>query len=422
MLARATIVLTAFMILAMPAGPTKAQEVDRIAAVVNDDIISIRDLDLRLKLAITVSGLPDTIENRRRVVPQVLRKMVDEHLQNQEAERLKLAVTSEELSRSIANLERQNHMPPGSLLPALTKAGVDPDAIKDQLKADIIWVKLIMRTLRPNIKVGEEEITDHLDALKQQMGQPEYLLSEIFLPVDDLKQEQEAKRLGERLLEQLRAGAPFSALARQFSRSNTASNGGLLGWVTASALDDEVRDAVVHLQKGQFSTLIRNTAGYVILSLSDTRAVGDIGVEGAKFSMAQVEFPLPPEGGPPLAQLAAKAAEITGRMTSCAEIEDLGRKLHSPQSGRRDNLQLSMLAEPLRPELMALPVGKPSAPVRMGNSLMVMMICSREQVKGKATLPSRDAVRQSLEDQRLDLMARRYLRDLRRAAFIDFRL
>lgn len=422
MLARAAIVLTALLALAAPARPASAQEVDRIAAVVNDEIISIRDLDARLKLAITVSGLPDNIENRRRIVPQVLRKMVDEHLEFQEAGTLKIGVTPEEVARSIANLERQNHMAPGSLLPSLTKAGVDPDAVKDQIKGDIVWVKVVMRKLRPNIKIGEDEITDQLEAMKQNFGQPEYMLAEIFLPVENLKQDEEAKRLGERLLEQLRAGAPFQALARQFSQSNTAANGGVLGWVTPTSLDDDVRDAVQHLQKGQVSSLVRTTNGYVILAMIDQRKIGELRAEDAKFSVAQVVFPLPPEGGPPLGALSAKATELTANLNSCQQIEELGHKLNSPQSGRRDDLTLGQVPEQLRSILAPLPVGKSSQPVHMGNALVVMMVCSRENVKGQATLPTRDAIRQSLEDQRLDLMSRRYLRDLRRAAFIDFRL
>ena len=130
MLARAAIVLTALLISYAPLRHAAAQDVDRIAAVVNDEIISIRDLDARLKLVVTVSGMPDNIENRRRALPQVLRKMVDERLQSQEASRLKVAIGNEEVLRGVANIENQNHMPPGSLLPSLAKAGVDPDAAR----------------------------------------------------------------------------------------------------------------------------------------------------------------------------------------------------------------------------------------------------------------------------------------------------
>lgn len=421
MLARAAIVLSALIVACVPFRPAVAQDVDRIAAVVNDEIISIRDLDARLKLAITVSGLPDNIENRRRAVPQVLRKMVDERVQSQEAARMRVTAGADEVARSLANVENQNRMPPGSLLPSLVKAGVDPDAVKDQIKADIIWVKLIMRTLQPTIRVGEDEITERIEAMRQQFGQPEFMLAEIFLPVDSPRQEEEAKRLGERLIEQLRAGAPFQALARQFSQSGTANNGGVLGWLSAPALEDEIRETVLRLDKGQISGLIRTGAGYAILALADKRVTGETNVSDPKVSLAQVYFPVPP-GAPPISQLTAKAAELTANLRSCDEMDTLGRKLNSEQSVRREGLTLSVLPQNIRNAVSSLPLHKASAPINTGNALLVVMVCSRDENITKGGLPSREAMHRAIEEERLELLAKRYLRDLRRAAFIDFRL
>jgi len=421
MLVRAAIIMTALLISCAPLRHAAAQDVDRIAAVVNDEIISIRDLDARLKLAITVSGLPDNIESRRRAVPQVLRKMVDERLQAQEASRLKVSVASEEILRGVSNIENQNRMQPGSLLPSLTKAGVDPDAVKDQIRADIVWVKLIMRSLQPSIRVGEDEITERIETIRQQFGQPEFMLAEIFLPVENSRQEEEAKRLGERLIEQLRAGAPFQALARQFSQSGSAANGGVLGWLSPALLDDELREVVQRMDKGQVSPLVRTASSYVILAMIDKRVAGETTASDPKISLAQVFFPIP-QGAPPIQQLSAKAAELTAQLKSCREMEDLGRKLNSERSGRRDDLTLSVLPQNLRAIVTSLPLNKASAPVNVGDALLVAMVCSREENMVKGGLPTREAMRRTIEDDRLEMMARRYLRDLRRAAFIDFRL
>lgn len=421
MLARAAIVLTVLLIPFFPLGQAAAQDVDRIAAVVNDEIISLRDLDARLKLAITVSGLPDNIENRRRAVPQVLRKMIDERLQGQEAARLKVSAGNDEIMRGLANIENQNRMPPGSLLPSLVKAGVDPDAVKDQIRGDILWVKLIMRSLQPTIRVGEDEITERIEAIRQQFGQPELMLAEIFLPVDSPRQEEEARRLGERLIEQLRAGAPFQALARQFSQSGSAANGGVLGWASPSALEDEVRDVATRLEKGQVSPLVRTGTGYAILAMIDRRVAGEATASDPKFTLAQVYFPIPP-GAPPVQQLSAKAAELTAPLKSCRDMEEMGRKLNSERSGIREGLALSVLPPNIRSAIASLPLNKASAPINTGDSLLVVMICAREESVAKGGLPTREAMKRVIEDERLDMMSRRYLRDLRRAAFIDFRL
>ncbi len=414
-------IIVACGLLCAVAGVARAQEVERIAAVVNDEMISMHDLEARLKLAIVIANMPDNLENRRRVLPQVLRKMVDERLQLQEAARVKVAVAPEELKRSIAGIEQQNRMPPGGLLAGLAKAGVDADVVRDQIKADLTWLKLTSRMLQPTIRVGEEEITDRLDSIRLQLGQPEYLLAEIFLSVDQPKQEDEARRLGERLLDQLRAGAPFSSLARQFSQSAGAGSGGVMGWMVESFLDDDIRGTVVRLDKGAVSPLIRTGNGFTIVTVLDKRIVGSVTPEET-VSLMQVEFPNPANGNHSREQLAAKAADLTRPLKDCQEMEDLIRKVKSDKSGRFDNVLLSSLQPHVQKGIAGLAINKASAPQDIGGGLMVYMVCARSSSIQQGGLPSRDVIRRGIEDEKLDLAAKRYIRDLRRAAFVDFRL
>lgn len=419
MLARsAAVIIACVMVLVSTA---RAQEVDRIAAVVNEEIISIHDLEARVKLALVMSGFPDTLENRRRAVPQVLRKMVDERLQVQEANRIKVAVAADEVNRSIRGVEQQNRMAPGGLMAMFAKNGVDTDAARDQIRADLAWVKVTTRVLQPNIKVGEDEISERLDALRQHLGRPEYLLAEIFLSVDAPAQEEEARRMGERLLDQLKAGAPFQALAHQFSQTASAANGGMLGWVADSNLDDEIRAAVAPLGKGDVSPLIRTAGGYNIMAVVDKRIAGEGLANDETLTVSQVFFPKGP-GSTSREQLVAKAVELTAPLKNCADFEEFGRKLNSAKPSRATNTRKSDLTPPVQAAIANLPVNKASAPQDSGDGFMVFMVCARSGLGGEAGLPSRDVIRRQIEDERMDLQGKRYLRDLRRAAFVDFRL
>ena len=400
----------------------RAQEVDRIAAVVNDDIISIQDLEARVKLALVMSGFPDNLENRRRAVPQVLRKMVDERLQSQEAARVKVSVSSDEVNRSIRGVEQQNHMPPGGLMAMLSKNGVDTDAARDQVRADLSWFKVMGRVIQPNIKVGEDEIDERLDTLRQMLGHPEFMLAEIFLAVDSPGQEEEARRMGERLLDQLKAGAPFQALARQFSQTGSAANGGVVGWVVDTNLDDDIKAAVLPMNKGGVSPLIRTSAGYNIIAVLDKRIAGQGVVQDEIVSVSQVFFPNPADKTTPRASLAAKAAELTAPIKNCDEFADFSRKLNSAKSSHADNVNISALPASVQAAIANLPVNKASAPQDGGDGFTVLMVCSRVGQSGEAGLPSREMIRRQIEDERMDLQGKRYLRDLRRAAFVDFRL
>jgi len=422
MLTRFAMVVAIGLVLAGGASGARAQDVDRIAAVVNEDIISIRDLEARLKLALVVSHLPDNLENRRRAVPQVLRKMIDERIEIQEANRNKVSIGPDELARGIAGIEQQNRMPQGSLLPSLAKSGVDTDAVRDQIRADLTWLKLSGRMLQPNIRAGEEEVNERLEMLRQQLGQPEYLMAEIFLSVDNPGQEEEARRLGERLLDQLKAGAPFQALARQFSQSASAGSGGMLGWVGATALDDEVKVEVVRLEKGEVSPLIRTGAGYSIVAVLDKRISG-APVPGVEtVTMVQVFFPTPPNTTTSRDSLVAKAVELTAPLKTCAQMEELGRKIQSEKSGRMDNAPKSAMPDAIRSLVDSLPDNKASQPQPAPDGLAVIMVCGRSMSANGGGLPTREAIMRHIEDEKMDLMSKRYLRDLRRAAFVDIRL
>ncbi|CAA7627196.1 peptidylprolyl isomerase [Magnetospirillum sp. SS-4] len=422
MLARFAVVIVACVTLSAIPFSGRAQDIDRIAAVVNDDVISLRDLDTRLKMALVMTGLPDNIENRRRAVPQVLRKMVDERLQVQEATRVGVSVSGDDVNRSIRNLEQQNGMPPGGLAAYMTQRGIDIDAIRDQIRADLTWMKLTGRMLQQSIRASEEEINDRLETMRQKIGRPEYNLAEIVLGAETPSQEEESRRLGERLIDQLKAGAPFAALARQFSQSATAGQGGVLGWMSDATLDDEVREAVAPLEKDQISPLIRTGNGFTIIAMIDKRIFGSGGGKDETVSVAQIFFPLPADGQIPREQIAAKAAEMSQAARSCDAFEEIGRQLKSPRSGRIDNTLKSGLPLDIQKIIGELPVGQASKPVNAGDGFLVFMVCSRSAAPDQGGLPSRDVIRRQIEDQKMDIQGKRYLRDLRRAAFIDFRL
>lgn len=149
---KAVLRLAAIVALAVAAGslapPALAQGVMRIAAVVNDDVISAYDLDQRVRMVMVTGRIPDTAENRRRLAEQVLRNMIDEHLQLQEAKRLNIGVSDEEIGRLLVKLNTQNKLPPGTIESVLTRAGVDINALKSKLRADEAWNKLIRERLQ----------------------------------------------------------------------------------------------------------------------------------------------------------------------------------------------------------------------------------------------------------------------------------
>src|SRR5438046_2448527 len=112
------------LIIILSAGVSLAQET-RIAAVVNDDVISVADLTARLRLIISSSNIEDSPQTQQRISRQVLRNLIDEKLEMQESKRLNITVSDNEVAEAVARIEQQNNMPKGGLDRYLASRGID---------------------------------------------------------------------------------------------------------------------------------------------------------------------------------------------------------------------------------------------------------------------------------------------------------
>ena len=398
-----------------------AEVVDRIAAVVNDEIITVRELDERVRMAIILSQLQDNVEVRKRVVPQVLRKMIDEHLIMQDAKRYKISTMAPEVDGNIHMVEKQNNIPEGALVKELGRFNIPAAALREQFAADITWQKLTSGMFLPNLKVGDEEVGERLSTIAAQLGKPEYMVAEIFLEVENAAQDDQARNLGDRLIEQLKEGAPFPVLASQFSQAPSASNGGNMGWVSEGSMDDDLFAVVKEMTPGSVTKLLRTGDGYHIMALVSRRIAGTGGPgSDSTLTYATMVLPVPAKDAPPRNVLASKAMQLMRGLKTCDEFEAMGRKEAATGMGRTGPVKLAALAPDLQGLLQNVQAGDPTLPSEAPQGLRMMMVCSRNDTL--APLPSVDVVRRQIEDERMSMMSRRYMRDLHRVAFIDTRL
>ncbi len=271
---RAALLMLALLPLALgPADGARGQEVVRIAAVVNNEAISVPDLVARIDVAIASSRLRADDELRRQLAPQVLRAMIDERLKRQEAERREVTVGEEEMAGALRTLEQRNGIPEGGFEDFLRDQGLDVSSVREQIRAEILWAKLVRRRLGASAAVGEGEIDEAIARLEANRGRPEYRAAEIFLAVDSGEGEEEVRAAAAGLYEQLAAGASFTQIARQFSQSATAAVGGDIGWVVGGQLPSEIDDVLARIEPGDIAPPVRSFDGYYIISLIDRRTV-----------------------------------------------------------------------------------------------------------------------------------------------------
>ncbi|CAO3421751.1 peptidylprolyl isomerase [Azospirillum doebereinerae] len=435
---------------------------ERIAAVVNDDVISVSDVNARIRLALLNTGTQESQETRQRLAPQVLRQLVDERLQLQEAKRSGISVAQAEIDESIKRIAEQNRMGRPQLETLLKNQGVPLSTLHDQVRALMSWQRVMQRRIRQEVVIGEEEIDAAMERLKANIGKPEYLVAEIFLAVDSPEQDDEVRRTADRLLEEVRRGGNFAALARQFSQSAGAAAGGDLGWVRSGEMAGEVDRALATMRAGQLSPPVRTSTGYHILLVRGQRAFGSSGGEvmmpppqpvaprpqprpdiaRASVNMKQIIIPIASKEE---AKTVKDSAEkLRKSIKSCADFESKAKATGVPESGDMGTLRVKDLPPGLQQLAVGIPLGQASPVLMSPGAAVILIVCKRDvpmiqpppeaqpkpaaapppppptPVK-EAKLPAREEVERDLIGERADLLSRRYLRDLRRSAFIEVR-
>jgi peptidyl-prolyl cis-trans isomerase SurA len=399
----------------------------RIAAVVNDEVISIFDLISRMRMVMLSSNLPDTPETRQRIGGQVLRSLVDERLQLQEAKRQNVVATDDELNTALGQIEKNNNMQPGQLNAFLKSRGIDRGSLVDQLTAGLVWAKLVRRQAAQNTEISDEEVDEAMKRLKEHADEPQVRVAEIFLAVDNPSQDAEVRQLAEKLTDQMKQGARFSAVAQQFSQSATAAVGGDIGWVRADQLPPDLGKAVGGMKQGELSAPIRTSGGYYLLLVLDRRngAAGSGAAGGGAadlvYDLVQVVFPLPQTASDAAKRAAVVEAQgVRAAAKNCADMLRIGKE-KAPQLSSEGKLRESEISPQMRGLLAKLAIGQPSEPILQRNGIGVIMVCSKGAAKAAAPA-SREDLFETLLKQKLDTVSRRYLRDLRRAAYVDVRV
>ncbi len=392
-----------------------AQDAMRIAAIVNDEAISFRDLDARIHLVLVSSNVGDTPENRRRAAPQVLRQLIDERLQFQEAKRLNMDVSETEIADALKRIETDAKMPPGGIEDEIKRAGIHRPSLIDQIRASLIWQKLIRRQVAPQVQVGDDEVEEIYASIVRSKDQPELRIAEIQLGIDRPDREAEVRRFAEQLIEQMRGGADFAALARQFSEGSSAATGGEIGWVLPTQLDDTIEREVSKAQPGAIVGPIRTVSGFSIVKLMERRLLQGPGSEDTVVNLRQALFPISGDE----AAARQRAAAMT-EAKACPDFEKIAEEQKAVKPYSLGRLKVSELNNAIKPLVAAIDAGKMSAPTKIADVIVVFMVCDKTEQEATG-IPKREEIREQVFRSKLSIVSRRYLRDLRRAAYLDFR-
>jgi peptidyl-prolyl cis-trans isomerase SurA len=247
-------------------------------------------------------------------------------------------------------------------------------------------------------------------------SKPRYLIAEIFIDAQRAGGQQQAIDGAKQLIDQLQKGAPFAAVARQFSAAATGPSGGDAGWQAAEDLQPPLARALEELKAGQLSEPIPVNGGAYILLLRDRQA----GNNTIMVDLKQAAIKL--DATADEAQLAAartKLEALRGQIKSCSDLEAATAKVEGVVAGDLGEADLNDLAPAFRDAVKPLQVGQVSPPVRTSAGLHLVALCGRKA--GGAQAVDKEDLENRLYEQELSMIARRELRNLRNSASIENR-
>ena len=395
--------------------------VRKATAIVNDSVITATDVDQRIGLILAANNVKPSPEDMERLRLQVLRQLIDETLQIQQAKTADVTITSGELDQSFARVANNFKMTPPQFRTFLREKGSSERSIRRQIEGELAWQRYLSRRVKPFVNVGDEEVKAIIDRLNAAKGTEEYHLSEIYLSATPDRADQVFAQ-ARQVLEQIQQGkAPFAYFARTLSEASSRAVGGDLDWVRAATLPEALANAVRDMQTGQVAGPIQVPGGFSILYLQDKRQVLMADPRDAKLSLKQLTVNFRP--GATEAEASARTADFAKALTAlqgCGSVEKVAAGLGA-EVVSNDTIRIRDLPPQLQSIIVKLQVGEATPPFGSPREgVRALVVCGRDDPKS-GSLPSADQIQGQLEDERVNLRAQTALRDLRRDAVIEYR-
>ncbi|MCF8473662.1 MAG: peptidylprolyl isomerase [Emcibacter sp.] len=396
-------------------------DVQQIVAVVNDSPISLYDLKQRVLLYIISSGNRQLSQEEIQYLnQQALQSLVDDKLKTQEAEKYKTVVSNAEQEESFTSYAQQMRLTPQQMEQQLNQAGIRKESMLKQIEASLAWDQVVGGLLMPQVSVSDEEINAILDRMNNNKGQLEYHPLEIFLLVSDNEKRDETRLTAQRIIEQLKKKASFQVMARQFSQSTTSAVGGDLGWLMKSQISPDIITTLEKMEEGDISDPIETEDGFYILLLAGKRQILTADKTDAQVELQHLYFEVSDKAqSDELEALEKIIANAAAKIENCDNLEEQGEKLDAKETGSLGKLAISDLPKNLHQPILDTAIGHATAPIKETSGYRVFVVCDRQDPVVR--LPDYDSVEGSLSQQRVGLIARRHLRDLRRDAIIDYK-
>ena len=262
-----------------------AEIVDRIVAIVNDDIVTLSELNLSLKpYTRRILSFGYSLEREKgmlyKVREELLQNLIDQQLTDQEIKRYQIKFNEKEIDDTIERIKEANLYTDEALREVLAKDGLSMEEYRASMKSQILRSRLVDYEVNSKVIITKEDIRSYYEKHGENYrGSIKYHLRNIIVPVSQFAGQEEKFKILDNMkavLERLKAGEPFETMARNYSQSSLADEGGDLGLFNLEELSPQIREAIKDLKPGEFTDILDTDKGYQIILLqeiADTPAI-----------------------------------------------------------------------------------------------------------------------------------------------------
>ncbi len=429
-----TLLLLALCLIAALPPAAKAQtaapiiELDRIVAVVNDDVIVESELQARMRLVKdqlrqSGTGLPPEDVLRK----QVLERLVLERLQIQIAERAGIRVDEETLNRAVEQVARQNNFDVARFREVLERDGFDFARFREDIRNEILISRLQQRQLQNRITVTDRDIDNYVSTIeKQGTDASAYRLSHILIAVPEAASSEaiaEARSEAERIVMTLRNGADFAKVAVGQSDGQQALQGGDLGWRNGSELPTIFAEVVPKMRKGDISDPIKSSSGFHVVQLADLR--GDSGRHMITQTRAR-HIQIRPNEVTSNAEAKQRLEQLRERIENGEDFAELARansddRASAIQGGDLGWLNPGDTVPEFQSELDTIPAGGLSEPFKTRFGWHIVQVLERREFDDTEKVKRARAADQ-IRQRKMDEELQNWLRQIRDEAYVELRL
>jgi len=405
----------------------QAQELNRIVAVVDEDVVTALELQARTKdiirrLRDAGTRLPprDTLEK------QVLDRLILERLQLNRARQMGVRIEDGAVNNVVSNIAGENGLPLDQFRRTLERDGYDFAQFRENIRREMVISRLRQRLIKNRVKVSEQEARNYLGRVgSRDTMNKEFQLAHILIAVPQApspQQVQEAKQKAENILKELRQGADFSESAVAYSDGQQALKGGDLGWRKKGQLPTIFSDKVVNMERGDVSDLIRSPSGFHILKLVDERGGNKHVVQQTRARHILIRTNEVTSDGVAKARL----ERLRRRILNGADFGELA-KAHSDdkgsavQGGELGWASPGQMVPEFEEKMQQTPVGKISEPFKSSFGWHIVQPLERRDYDNTEEYRLSQA-REQLHKRKADEEIEKWLRQLRDQAYVEYRL